>query len=107
MKAGKLRHRITIQKATEAPNEYGEMVQTWGTFATVSAAYYPLKGMELVAAQTINPRVSGDWVIRYLKGITPKMRILFESRIFLIDGITDTEERHIEMRIRTEEWVAT
>lgn len=107
MQAGRLRHRIAIQRPVETKDSYGGVTVTWATFASVSAAYYPLRGTELVAAQAINARVSGDWVIRYLQGITPKMRILFGARIFLINGITDKEERHIEMKIRSEEWVAT
>jgi SPP1 family predicted phage head-tail adaptor len=107
MKAGKLRHRITIQKATEAPNEYGEMVPTWGTFATVSAAVEPLRGQELWAAQAQQARVTTRIRIRYLTGITPKMRILFGAKTYLIDAIIDEEERHVSMQFMAEEWVAT
>jgi len=107
MRAGKLRHRIIIQKATEAPNEYGEMVQTWGTFATVNAAVEPLRGQELWAAQAQQARVTTRIRIRYLAGVTPKMRVLFGTRLYLIDFIIDPEERHVEMQLMAEEWVAT
>lgn len=106
MKAGKLRHRITIQKATEAPNAYGEMVQTWGTFATVSASVEPLRGRELWAAGGQQARVTTRIRIRYLRGVTSKMRVLFGSRAFEIESIIDPEERNAEMQLMCQEWVA-
>jgi len=40
-------------------------------------------------------------------GHHPKMRVLFGARLYLIDSIIDPEERHIEMQVMCQEWVAT
>jgi SPP1 family predicted phage head-tail adaptor len=40
--AGKLRHRITIQRETTTRDEYGSEVKTWLPLATVWASVEPL-----------------------------------------------------------------
>ena len=46
MEAGQLRHRVTIQQATETTDGFGGVTQAWATFATVWAAVEPLTGRE-------------------------------------------------------------
>jgi SPP1 family predicted phage head-tail adaptor len=107
MKAGKLRHRIIIQSPTETRNAYGEPEVAWGTFATMWATVEPLRGRELWAAAAINARTATRIRIRYIKDITPKMRVLYGSRVYLITAIIDEEMRHRDMQLMVEEWVAT
>ena len=47
MRAGKLRHRVTVQGMSTTQHAYGEEVVTWATVATVWAAVEPLRGREL------------------------------------------------------------
>jgi len=107
MKAGKLRHRITIQQPVEVRDSYGGVTVTWGTFATVNASVEPLRGQELWAAAAQQARVNTRIRIRYLASVSPKMRVLFGTRIYLIDAVIDPEERHVEMQLMCQEWVTT
>lgn len=107
MRVGKLRRRIIIQQAIESANAYGELVQTWITFANVWAAVEPLRGREFFAAQEQQARATTRIRIRYLAGVTPKMRVLFDSRIYLINAVINPEERNAEMQLMCEELVAT
>lgn len=51
MRAGSLRHRITLQTAVDTQDgTTGEPVRSWTTLATVWAEVAPLKGREIVAA---------------------------------------------------------
>jgi SPP1 family predicted phage head-tail adaptor len=93
---GDLRHRITIQTFTESSNDYNEPVKTWATFATVWASVSPLIGREYFASQQITAEVTGKIRMRYLEGVTPKMRVLFSGKIYDIAAVIDIEERHIE-----------
>lgn len=93
MRAGELRHRITIQRATETQDAFGAVVQTWSTFATLWAGVEALSGREFFAAQQVNAQVSHRIRIRYLSGVTPKMRVVFGSRTFNIEVVMDDGRR--------------
>lgn len=104
MKAGDLRHRIVIQSASTAQDAYGEPVQTWGTFATLWAAVepQPLQGREYFVGQQMQSEVSTRIRIRDYPGITPLMRVLWDSRYFQIESIvadrTNRRELHLMCR---------
>jgi SPP1 family predicted phage head-tail adaptor len=99
MRAGTLRHRITIQEVTETPDSAGEPTESWSAFKTVWASVEPLRGRELLRAQQIHADASYKITIRHLSGVTPKMRVLWGSRIFDIHAapVTDSRDQKIEM----------
>ena len=68
-------------------------MKSWGTFATVHANVLPLKGREFFNAQQINAETTTKFVIRYLAGITEKMRISYDSKVYNIQGIVNVGER--------------
>jgi SPP1 family predicted phage head-tail adaptor len=96
IEAGKLRHRVIIQTATEARDSYGQPIQTWATFDEVWAEILPLRGTELFTAQQVQSKVVSKIKIRYLAGVSPKMRVLFGARIYQIESIINTTERNVE-----------
>jgi len=97
MKIGKLRNKITIQKPIETTNDEGEIIQTWEEFATVWAEINPLIGREYWASKQTTSEVTGKIRIRYIAGITPKMRVKFGERIFNIEGLINPDEKNIEI----------
>jgi len=99
MRAGKLRHQIVIEQSTEARNSVGEVTASWATFATVRASVEPMQGREsFVASQDLAERTV-RFRIRYLAGITPKMRVSYDSRTFDIQSVVNREERNRETHI--------
>lgn len=107
MRAGKLRHQITIQNPVETQGATGEMSVVWSEFATVWASVEPLRGREFWAAKEQQAQVDTRIRIRYLEGVTPKMQVLFGTRTYLIYAVIDPEERNIEMQLMCQEVVAT
>lgn len=103
MRAGKLRHRVTLQTRTETQNDTGESAASWSDFATVWAAVEPLRGRELIAAQAVNSEVTGMIRMRYRAGVEPTMRAVYGSRNFNIVAIVNPEERNIELWLYTSE----
>lgn len=99
MKAGDLRHRITIQRLVLAPDEYGQPVEYWQDVATCWAAVEPLRGRELFVAQQAQSEVTTRVRLRYRAGITPDMRVLFGARVLEILYVIDPEERHRELQL--------
>lgn len=97
MKAGELNRRVVIQCQVKTPNAIGENEITWATFATVWMKIVPASGQIYYAAHQIDSSVKGYFSMRYLKGILPTMRILFESRILSIVAIWVPEENKNEL----------
>jgi SPP1 family predicted phage head-tail adaptor len=99
MRAGQLRHRITIEQPTQAKNSIGEVVLTWSTFSTVWAAIEPAAGSTYYAANQLDARVDGRVRIRYRSDLLPTMRIKFGDRIFIIVSIIQPQENHRELHL--------
>lgn len=88
MDAGKLRHRITIQRPARSQNpETGAITQTWEDVAPVWASVEPLSAREFIAAQSTQSRVTARIVIRYRDDIDASMRILHKGKIYNIEGV--------------------
>jgi len=101
MKAGRLRHRLTLYTVTEQVDPGDAPAET--VFATVWGALEPLQGRELFAAQQVQSEVTGRATIRYLAGVDPTMRVGLGSRRWEILGIIDPQERHRELQLLTKE----
>ena len=99
MRAGTLRNKVTIQVATEAQGDSGEITSTWATFAEVWAAIEPIKGAESFRSQHVHAEATTQIRIRYLASVTTKMRVLFGTRIFKIESIVDPKERIRELML--------
>ncbi len=101
MEAGKLRHRIVIQQATEAQDGYGEPGLSWSTWATVYARVEPLSGREYFnspADQTL-AEVTHRITIRYRDGITPTLRVVWKGQVFDIEAVIEVESRGRELHL--------
>jgi len=99
MRAGKLRHRVTIQQATEARNSIGEVTRTWSALATVWANVEPLNGREFIDAQRPEVQVSHRVTMRYRSDVTPQMRVSHDSRTLNIEAVIETGERRRELQL--------
>ena len=92
IRAGRLRHRVTIQGQTTAQDSYGEAVRTWADIASVWAEIAPIAGRELWAAQQTQATTTHRITLRYRSDLTQSCRLLFGTRIFGIDSIISPEE---------------
>lgn len=99
MRAGKLRNQIVIQTVTESRDSLGGVSESWATYATVRASIEPLKGTEKFQDKTTLSEVDLKVRIRYLAGVTTKMRILFGTRIFNIHSIINYNEMNRELTL--------
>ena len=105
MRAGAMRSFIKIQAASETPNSFGERVQTWGGVAQVWCELRNVTGRERFAADQIQGQVVAIARMRYLAGITPKMRVLFQGKTYLIRGVANVKGLNREMELELEEFV--
>lgn len=101
MNIGALRHVVTIQENDPtAVNAANERVDSWGTFeAGVRASVKELSGRELEFALRRVANVTHEIVMRYRAGVTPKMRVVWDSRTLNIEAVTDGEGLKRELRL--------
>lgn len=99
IRAGKLRHKITIQKRSATTDEYGGESDVWTDFLTVRASVEPLQGREFYASQQMQAETTIRFRIRYAAGITPQMRVSYGGRFFNISSIINPDEANHELHI--------
>lgn len=100
LNAGRLNKRITIEEdiGTEASST-GEHVEDFQFFANRWAEIIPLSGRELWNAQQVQPDITHKVTIRYLTGVTPKMRVAYGSRYFNILSVINVNEEGISQEL--------
>ena len=98
MRAGQLRHLVTVQSRSATPDTYGEPAQTWSNLhANQPASIEPLSGRELINAQAVQSDVTHRLRMRYVAGVETKHRVIFGTRVFDIRAVRNIDERNIEL----------
>ncbi len=75
MRAGRLRHRLTLEKRADTQSDSGEVVPTYAFFDECWGNIKPLAGREYFAAQQLQADVTTEIIIRYRPGIDSTIRI--------------------------------
>lgn len=103
MRAGKLRHIVTLQQRVdghETPFPSGAPDQYWDTFqAGVPCSIDPISGREYFSQQQVQGEVTHRIRLRYLAGVTSALRVLYGTRVFDIVSVLNWEERNIELHL--------
>lgn len=102
MLAPRLRHRIKIESITATRDQWGGVIETWGTFLdNVPAEVVPLSGREFIAAQAEQAGVTARITIRDLPSLTEAMRIVFDGEKYNIKTILPdpTARRHLTLMV--------
>lgn len=101
MRAGKLRQRVTIQVNTPVVNDYGEMVDSWATSATVWGSLEALlTGTREAFAQmgdVLQARVSYQCRMRYRTLSPVTNRLVIGGRTFEVAATMDPDGRGAEL----------
>ena len=93
MRAGKLRHRVEIQRITGTERSpQGAEIHTWTTIDTVWGEIKPVSGMELWSADQAQGRVDTLITIRYYE-LTAKDRVKHGSVTYSIKAVMNEETR--------------
>lgn len=100
MQSARMDRKITIESATETLNTANELIKTWSTFASVWAKKTDTGGSEKFNGAVV-AMMSTNFEIRYLSGLTEKMRIKYDGGIYSIIGIVEIGRREGQL-IKTE-----
>lgn len=109
MRAGKYRHRVTIQRKTEVVDPVtGYRTESWSDYLTaIPAAFTPGPGREYLAAESIRSEVQGRLSIRWspdAAAIQSHDRVLWDGRLWDIkaDPLPDeTTRKELTLMIGT------
>jgi SPP1 family predicted phage head-tail adaptor len=104
MRAGKLRHRVTIQEDQGTTQDsLGQEIEDWQDVATVWAAVEPLQGREFLEAKQLQAEVTTRIRIRYRSGIEPEMRVVWGSHTYDVVSVVELESRRQEIELMCRE----
>ena len=88
MRSGSLRHTGTIERQTKTQDSTGAIVPSWTAYAEgVRASIEPISGREFFSASQVQSEVNTRIRIRYLEGVTPKMRYVHGSDYYDIQSV--------------------
>lgn len=83
-----LRHRITIQQLTQTRDPTDRsVVKEYTTFAGTWADVEVLSGRKFWATRMVNSETTHEIIIRYLPGVLPTMRIVWEGQTLEIQEV--------------------
>ncbi|MBS7827364.1 phage head closure protein [Wohlfahrtiimonas chitiniclastica] len=86
MRAGQLRHRITLQNQTMSNNGFQEIV--WQDYRKdVAAKVEPLSGNAVISANAEHSKVVARIQLRFDAKITAKMRVIFRDEHYKIAAV--------------------
>lgn len=100
---GKLNRQIIIQKPTDTPDGAGGDVRVWTPFLTLWAQVSPSTGTEPFFAEQMYPKLTVTFTIRYRKGITAAMRVVYGTRLFNIRSVEETQDSRVYLKLHSEE----
>lgn len=102
MLAYRLRHRVTVQELVETQDtNTGAMTRAWEDFiADVPAEVLTGAGREFVQSGATQGEITARINMRWFPGLTQKMRVLWDTKVFNITSIeTDITARQ-EYRLK-------
>lgn len=105
VRAGELNRRVSVQQRSSTPGNFGAASETWQEVFPAWARILPLGGRELLFAKQIASESSHQVTIRYRASVTPRMRIVYQGRVFEIESVNDVEERHEYLELLCSEGV--
>ena len=99
MRAGNLKHKVSIESFVEDTNDFGEVEQLWEEFTPAYVSITPLSAKEFFKAGT-HAEVTHKIEMRYVQGITPKMRVVLNGgRIFSIESVLNIREANKTLQL--------
>ena len=95
VQAGKLRHRVTIQRPKEGMDEYGDPLLQWSDIGERWASVEPLSGREQIEAFSVEATITHRVRFRAQDiDVSPRDRILTRTgRILEVKAALNVEER--------------
>ena len=106
MRAGRMRHRVSLQVSTPTRSaDTGASVPVWATTETFWANEVPAAAREFVNAQARHGELTTLFSCRYRTDVTRGKRLSWDGRTFNILGFWNPDSRKRELLIACSEYV--
>lgn len=103
MRAGRLRHRVTIQRPHETRDVQGGVTRTWLDVGTAWASIEPLSGREATIVHQVDSRITHRVNMRYYSGLVATDRLSLSGRTFGIVSVRNVDEMDREHEVMAQE----
>lgn len=110
MRAGNLRHSISVETNTISVDANGDRTESWATFLTCWASIETGNGREFFAAKQTIADLTHTIRMRYVAALAPDMRIKYvdkknadATRYFNIRAILNPDERNEMLTLQATE----
>lgn len=105
MRAGVLRHRVTIQEwSDDGPDSWGQPEKEWSAVATVYGEVRDIRGREFwESGQSQGGLVTSRVRIRYRSDVDRNMRVVHGTRALMIEAVIDPDGRRRELHLMCRE----
>lgn len=101
MKAGDLRHPVTLMAPVNAVSEKGRPVKTFTDAATVYASKADVSGREFFEAQAYHAEDVVTFTIRWRDDVTPEWRLRHGTQVYQIVEVNHLGYRYDFIRLKT------
>jgi len=99
MNAGRMDRRITLQRKSSSQDSFGQPIETWADISTVWAEVVPVSGNERFVSQQVIAEADTLFKIRYMSGLTPLDRVVYDGRTYDVKGVIEIGRRREGMQI--------
>lgn len=93
MRAGELDRTIALQSVSTVADSFGELLETWTTFASPAARVVPNRGNERFAAQQVVGHAVVTFRIRYRTDLSVLNRIVYDGKQWDIHDVREVGRR--------------
>ena len=101
MKAGDLRHPLTLMAPETTVNAVGRPVKTWRDHVTVYAAKADVSGREFYQAQAYHAEDTVTWTLRWRSDVTPECRVRHGGQVYEIIEVNHLGYKYDFIRLKT------
>lgn len=99
IQAGKLQHRIELQRAQEAVQPSGAVVTEWATYATGRAELRKAGLSEFLTAHVEGTEDNAVFILRWLQGVSVADRVVHNGKAWNIVALAEIGRRRgLELR---------
>ena len=94
MRAGRMRHSVTLQRQASTQDAWGQQTNTWTDLGTCFASIEPVRGREYFVASGEKANVTHELRMRARSDISPRPddRVSFGTRNFDIQSVLNLSE---------------
>lgn len=107
MRAGRLRHRVDLERPSPTTNDYGEPETGWEFVARSWAAIEPLRGNERMQAMYIQAEANIRIILRWstdVQDVDPSWRVV-GRKTYDIKAVMNIDERNREIHLMCKEHI--